>query len=119
MVDEIKDIEIDDDIEEDETEDETVKKDDTLFKTDVIELLMLKGNFTKSEATRCLDSLIEIITDNIRDGIKVQIKNFCTFHPVNQDAYTARNPRTGEPVEVEAKKSMKVKLSKKFKLDLN
>ena len=39
----------------------------------------------------------------LKEGNKVPVAGFGTFSVSNKKGYTARNPRTGEPVEVAAR----------------
>lgn len=44
-----------------------------------------------------------------KSGQDVRIQNFGTFSKQHKDAYTGRNPGTGEPVDVPAKDVLKFK----------
>ncbi len=88
-------------------------------KMDLIELVAAKGNFTKSESTRAVECMITTIQDSIKNGVEVQIRKFGTFTPAIQKAFTARNPRNGDPVEVAEKKTLRFKASKLFKNYIN
>ena len=59
------------------------------------------------------------IKDEVKAGQKVDIAGFGSFFYVDKAATTARNPRTGETVNVPAKKAPKFKVSTTFKNELN
>ena len=88
-------------------------------KSDLTGWVAARGNFTKSESTRAVEHFLSGIMDNVKDGREVQIQKFGTFTPAIQKAYTARNPSTGEPVEVPEKKTLRFKPSKTFKNFVN
>ena len=65
----------------------------------------------KSTTKPYVDAVFDAIIDALADGETVEISGFGKFSTTDRDAYTARNPKTGESVEVEAKKSIKFKAS--------
>ena len=98
----------------------TVEKDSNMVsKSDLMDAVAAKGNFTKSESTRAVEHLLSTIKESIKDGKEIQIQKFGTFTPAVQKAYTGRNPATGEPVEVPEKKTLRFKPSKVFKAFVN
>jgi DNA-binding protein HU-beta len=62
-----------------------------------------------------LDTIIETIEESVAGGEPVKIAGFGTFTAAERKARTARNPRTGETIEVASSKSPKFKPSKSFK----
>ena len=52
-------------------------------------------------------------------GGKFKISGFGTFYVTERKAHTARNPRTGEAVEVPTKKHLKFRPSDKLETELN
>lgn len=58
-----------------------------------------------------IESTLEMIASAVADGEKVQLKGFGTFELVERDSRVARNPQTGEAVQVPAKKVAKAKLT--------
>ena len=68
---------------------------------------------------KALKAAFDAIKDEVIAGNKVDIAGFGSFQPVSRAARTARNPKTGEAVQVAAKKAVKFKVSKTFKDALN
>ena len=66
-----------------------------------------------------MKDIFTLIKETVASGEKVDIAGFGSFQPKNTAAKNMRNPRTGEPMYVEAKKSVKFKVSKTFKDCLN
>ena len=80
-------------------------------KAQLAEIVASKTGWSKSDATRA----VETVLDGIRDGIKrdesVTIVGFGTFSKKQRSARTGRNPNTGEPIEIKAKTTIGFKPS--------
>lgn len=70
---------------------------------------------SKKDLTTILDGIIDTIKVNVANGEKIALAGFGTFEAVERAARECKNPRTGEPVHVEASKAPKFKASKNFK----
>jgi DNA-binding protein HU-beta len=68
---------------------------------------------------KALKAVFDAIKDEVVAGNKVDIAGFGSFQPADRAARTARNPQTGEAIQVAAKKAVKFKASKTFKDALN
>ena len=64
-------------------------------------------------------TLFDTIVSTVASGEEVSIHGFGSFLAVDKEARTARNPKTGETVNVPAHKAVKFKVSKTFKDALN
>ena len=74
-----------------------------------------KNSVGKADATKAVDSLIEIITDTLKSGGDVKIAGFGTFKVADTKAKTGRNPRTGESIQIAASKKPKFLAGKQLK----
>lgn len=70
---------------------------------------------TKANATRIVDLVFDTIATNLQLGSDIEIHGFGKFVVTEQAARTARNPRTGEMVDVPARLAVKFKPSKVLK----
>lgn len=70
---------------------------------------------TQAEAKEELDRVIGCIVDAIVSGDGVRLMGLGTFTVEDKPAHVARNPRTGEMVQVPAKKAPKFKISASLK----
>ncbi len=70
---------------------------------------------TKAQAERVVDSLIETITNSLKNGQDVSIAGLGIFTAKERAARTARNPKTGEPIQVPAMRVPKFKPAKALK----
>lgn len=66
-----------------------------------------------------VEATIKAIQDALAKGDRVQLVGFGTFEVKERAARTARNPKTGETIEVPASKSPKFKAGKAFKDAVN
>ncbi len=70
---------------------------------------------TKVQAEQVVDTLFDTITASLKKGEEVSVAGFGIFSVKDRAARTARNPRTGESVEVPAMRVPKFKAAKALK----
>lgn len=70
---------------------------------------------TKTQAEEVVDLMIETIISSLKKGDEVSIAGLGIFAIKDRAARTARNPRTGEAVNVPAMKVPKFRAAKAFK----
>ena len=63
-----------------------------------------KLGITKKQAAVAIDAVFDAIKDALADGDKVSLVGFGSFSVKERAAREGRNPRTGEPLEIAAKK---------------
>ena len=83
-------------------------------KTEIVEYLGTKHGLTKVAAEEVVKDLVSMIVTGANDG-GFKIPDIGTFLVVTKAARKARNPKTGETVDVPAKKAVKFKIAKGFK----
>ncbi len=74
-------------------------------KTELIDAVAKKGDFTKKDAEKAVNAVLDAVTDALAAGEKIQIVNFGTFEVKTRAARTGRNPKTGEAMEIAASKT--------------
>ena len=84
-------------------------------KTDIIDLVHEKIGGTKKQAEEVVDTIFEAITNSLKKGEKVAISDFGIFDAKKRAARKARNPRTGEMVDVAATTVPKFRASRALK----
>jgi DNA-binding protein HU-beta len=72
-------------------------------------------NTTKVQAEQVVDSIIESIIKSVKAGEEVSIAGLGIFSAKQRAARTARNPRTGQSVQVAAMRIPKFRAAKAFK----
>ena len=78
-------------------------------KTELINDIAEGSGLTKTDAAKALNATIAAIAGAVKEGDKVSVVGFGTFAPAERPARTCKNPRTGESMEVPAKKVVKFK----------
>jgi len=73
-------------------------------KLDLIEALQNEADLTKSEAEAVVRLFINEMINALAKGDRVEIRGLCSFYVKQYKAYTGRNPKTGEQIEVKSKK---------------
>ena len=91
----------------------------SLNKETLITKISEKLNKSKAEATKFFDFFIENVKDYLIKGWDVKFSGFGTFKLVNRKASIRRNIKTGEKINVPAKKAIRFIPSEKFKKDIN
>ena len=74
---------------------------------------------TKKAIELVVNEVFDTIKNTLASGEKVTIAGFGSFEVVERAARECKNPRTGEPVHVEASKAPKFKAGKAFKDAVN
>lgn len=68
-----------------------------------------KSGLSQADAKAALDALIESVTEGLADGDRISLVGFGSWSVEQRDARTGRNPRTGEAIQIAAKKVVKFK----------
>jgi len=86
-----------------------------MTKTELIAKIADKAKLTKAQAESAL-AVFEcaVTTELINDG-KITLPGFGTFSSVSKEARTGRNPQTGQPLEIAAKRVGKFTTGKNLK----
>jgi len=73
----------------------------------------------KKSATEALNAVLEAIQSAVASGDKVAITGFGVFEKTERPARTARNPATGDPIQVAASSVPKFRPGADFKALVN
>jgi integration host factor subunit beta len=84
-------------------------------KADLIEALQKETGLTKVKATQVVDLFFDRMTQALARGDRVEIRGLCSIFVKQYKAYTARNPRTRDAVQVPQKKLPFFKCGKELK----
>ncbi|MBN8844580.1 MAG: integration host factor subunit beta [Sphingomonadales bacterium] len=71
------------------------------------------------EVERIVDAFFDSIVDQLASGGRVELRGFGAFSTRSRESRTGRNPRTGAPVAVNAKKVPYFKPGKEMRERLN
>ena len=80
---------------------------------------MNKTELSKKDAEKALKAFIDVVTDELKKGEKVQLVGFGTFEISERAAREGRNPLTGATMSIPASKAPKFKAGKALKDAVN
>jgi len=81
-------------------------------KTDVINRVAEKLSISKKLSKKTVDTVIDTIIEMVNTEKSISLSGFGRFYEVNKPERIARNPKTGEPVDVPEKIMFKFRSSK-------
>jgi DNA-binding protein HU-beta len=86
-----------------------------MTKADLIEKVAVEAGINKAEAQRSIESVVKAITNSLMTEGSVVVTGLGTFRVKATKPRTARNPRTGEAVQVPAGKRVSFKVGQALK----
>ena len=84
-------------------------------KTELVAAMAEQTNLSKKDAEAALKAFIDVVSEELKKGEKIQLVGFGTFEVSERAAREGRNPQTGETMKIEASKSPKFKAGKALK----
>ena len=88
-------------------------------KTELVAAMAEKAELSKKDAESALKAFVDVVTDELKKGEKVQLVGFGTFEVSERAAREGRNPQTGETMKIAACKAPKFKAGKALKDEVN
>ena len=91
-----------------------------MIRSELVEKLCLDyPHLTSREVESVVAAIFDAITEKLASGGRIELRGFGAFSARERDARTGRNPRTGEAVEVSAKRVPYFKPGKEMRERLN
>ena len=84
-------------------------------KTELIAAAAEKAGVSKKDSEAVVTAALDAIAESLKDGEKVQIVGFGAFEVKERPARKARNPKTGEEIQIGARRSPMFKPGKALK----
>jgi DNA-binding protein HU-beta len=78
-------------------------------KAQLIDAIAADAKLTKADAKRALDAFVKTTSKALKKGDRVALVGFGSFSVSKRNARTGRNPQTGKPITIKAKKVVKFK----------
>lgn len=78
-------------------------------KAQLIDSIASESKLTKADAKKALDAFIKSTSAALKKGDRVALVGFGSFAVAKRNARTGRNPQTGKPIQIKAKKVVKFK----------
>jgi integration host factor subunit beta len=97
----------------------TKKPTSTLTKADLVEEVLNITELPRKESETIVETIFDNIIAALQKGEKIEIRGFGSFRTRERRGRMGRNPKTGEKVEVPAKKIPFFKPSKELKEFVN
>ncbi|MBA7490509.1 DNA-binding protein HU [subsurface metagenome] len=81
-------------------------------KAQLIKEVANKVEISKKEIGNIIDAAVKTITSTLSKGERVTLVDFGTFHVMKRKGRKGRNPRTGERLQIPARKAPKFRPGK-------
>ena len=78
-------------------------------KAQLFDAIAAEAKLTKADAKRALDAMVKSTQKALKKGDRVALVGFGSFSVSKRNARTGRNPQTGKPITIKAKKVVKFK----------
>ena len=88
-------------------------------KTELVAAVAEQADISKKDAEKALKAFVDVVTEEMKKGEKVQLVGFGTFEVGERAAREGRNPQTGKTMKIEACKAPKFKAGKALKDAVN
>jgi len=88
-------------------------------KSELIERMASDADISKAAAERALESFTTSVQSTLKKGGSVTLVGFGSWSVTKRAARTGRNPKTGEAINIKARKAPKFAPGKAFKDALN
>ena len=90
-----------------------------MTKADIVERICISTYLTKQEVAEVVESVFALLKSTLEVGEKIKIAGFGNFEVNEKAARRGRNPQTGEPIEITARRVLTFKPSQVLKKSLN
>ena len=87
--------------------------------TELIAAIAEQAEISKKDAEKALKAFVDVVTEQLKEGEKVQLVGFGTFEVSERAAREGRNPQTGKTMKIAACKAPKFKAGKALKDAVN
>ena len=90
-----------------------------MTKSELIKVVTEKSNINKNQSEEAVNCIFDSLTEALLREERIELRGFGAFTVKNYEPYLGRNPKTGEKVQVKAKKSVVFKVGKNLKERIN
>jgi integration host factor subunit beta len=90
-----------------------------MTKAELVEDVARAADLTKKDAERLVEVVFESIIETLNQGEKIELRGFGSFRVRSRGARRGRNPKTGAPVDIPAKRVPYFKPGKDLKELIN
>ncbi|HMO80413.1 MAG TPA: HU family DNA-binding protein [Pyrinomonadaceae bacterium] len=90
-----------------------------MTKADLVEKVAVEADLTKKDAEQLVEIVLESIIESLNAGEKIELRGFGSFRVRERNSRKGRNPKTGEAVDIPAKRVAYFKPGKDLKELIN
>lgn len=90
-----------------------------MTKIDIIRNVNEKLGFTKKDSAAIVESVFDIMKENLSRGERIKISGFGNFVVKKKNSRRGRNPQTGQEIEITSRKVLNFKASQVLRRALN
>ena len=88
-------------------------------KTELVAAIAEQAELSKKDAEKALKAFVDVVTDELKKGEKIQLVGFGSFEVTERAAREGINPLTKKPMSIPASKAPKFKAGKALKDAVN
>lgn len=88
-------------------------------KAELVAAIADKTELSKKDAEKALKAFVDVVTEELKKGEKVQLVGFGTFETSQRAAREGRNPQTGKTMKIPASTAPRFKAGKALKDAVN
>ena len=88
-------------------------------KAELVAAIAEKTELSKKDSEKVLKAFVDVVTEELTKGEKIQLVGFGTFEVAERTAREGRNPQTGETMSIPASKAPNFKACKALKDAVN
>ncbi|NBV08806.1 MAG: HU family DNA-binding protein [Flavobacteriia bacterium] len=88
-------------------------------KAELIDAMAAGSGLTKADAKKALDSFVEATAEALKNGDRISLVGFGSFSISDRQERNGRNPKTGEVITIQAKKSVRFKAGAELSSKVN
>ena len=86
-----------------------------MTKADLVEKVAKEAAMTKKDAEQLVEIIFDSIVETLNNGEKIELRGFCSCRVRERNSRKGRNPKTGESVDIPAKRVAYFKPGKELK----
>ncbi len=86
-----------------------------MTKSDLIRIVAQRVNSKKKEIKLCINTIFDSMTQALANNEKIEIRGFGSFKTKVRQAKKGKNPKTGQPIDIPAKRIPSFRVGKELK----
>lgn len=88
-------------------------------KSDLVDLVSQRQSFPRAQVEATIDSFLDAVAEGLSRGERIDFRGFGAFSVRESAARSGRNPRTGETIQIAARRTPTFKVGKELRDRVN